>query len=185
MFTSPTPRKRPPEQGFTLVEILIVMVIVAILMIAAIPAYNAAKRTARYKDTVAAASSYRQAISSFQLDNGNLVPRAAIVPAVWPAGATFPYGPKNILGKYYMRSGAPSEVAHKTLRVYGAAGTSSVTTGTPPAGALATEVSAVQIAFPSPITFQIGVWTRKNSTTAWVLRCVQANTPLPPGTTAC
>ncbi|MBC7644135.1 MAG: type II secretion system protein [Thermoleophilia bacterium] len=185
MPTSPTSHKRPAEQGFGLIEVLIVMVILAILMAVAIPAYNSAKRAARYKDAVAAASSYRQAISSFQLDNGNLVPLASI-PGAWAGGASpDPAGPKNILTKYYLRSGAPSEVAHKTLRVYGSGGASSVSTGSVPTGALASHVAAVQIAFPSAITFQLGVWTRDSSAAPWKLRCVMANTVPPAGTTPC
>lgn len=178
MPTPPPSPKRPTEQGFTLVEIVIVMVILAILMAAAIPMYNSAKRTTRYKDAVAAAASYRQAISAFQLDNGYLVPLSTVgVPPVWAGGASpDPLGPKNMLGKYYMPGGAPSEVAHKTMRIYGAAGFSSVTTASVPTGAIPTQVTAVQIAFPSVSTFQLGVWTRDKNTSPWKLRCMTSNT---------
>ena len=178
MSATPTPARDSSEAGFTLTEMMIVLVIIAILMAVAIPSYLSAKRAAHYKDAVSAASSYRQAISSYQLDNGNLVPIVGI-PTIWKsvAGKPDPMGPINLLRAYYLRSGAPSEVAHGTLLVYGG----SVGTSVPaaPLGATTAQIAAVQIAFPSPTTYQLGVWTRKNATSPWTLRCEIANTAVP------
>jgi prepilin-type N-terminal cleavage/methylation domain-containing protein len=102
-------RDRSAERGFTLVEIIVVLVIVAILMAIILPSFGGAKHTSDHQMLVTAAQDYADAVESFRLDHDGLVPQTS---ADWPADAARAVlGPvDSITGKPYMHRGAPTGV---------------------------------------------------------------------------
>jgi prepilin-type N-terminal cleavage/methylation domain-containing protein len=105
-----TARHRTGEDGFTLVEIIVALVIVAILMAIAVPLLTGSKRSAYSRDALAAAESYAQAIDQYVADHGGQLPAmpsgAQTGTGAWPsaAGAT---GPLDLSNQPYMRAGVP------------------------------------------------------------------------------
>lgn len=107
-----TSAKRPviagAQSGFTLVELIVVMVIVGILLAIIIPTFLSAKHTARLKETISAATAYKQSISSFALDHGNRVPGFG-AGLEWPTPGPGPVD-LQVPPKPYFRSGAPDPI---------------------------------------------------------------------------
>jgi general secretion pathway protein G len=64
----PTSRQRGAAHGFTLVELLIVMTIIAVLMAIAIPSYKASVQAAREASLHEDLQVMRQAIDSYTMD---------------------------------------------------------------------------------------------------------------------
>ena len=60
------------SRGFTLVELLIVIVVIAILAAISIVAYNGIQQRARNTQTMQAVNSYVKAFKLYQADNGSL-----------------------------------------------------------------------------------------------------------------
>lgn len=94
----PRPRTRAAERGFSVVELIVVMVIVAILAAAAIMTFRSAKGTSYQKEAITAATTYSQAIASFQSDHAKRNP-SPTDPAHFAADKAL--GPLNLLGKPY------------------------------------------------------------------------------------
>ncbi|MCW2971898.1 MAG: hypothetical protein JWN72_171 [Thermoleophilia bacterium] len=107
------------ERGFSLIELIIAMVLVAIMMAVVIPQFFGSKAATRRKEAIAAGSAYRAAVSQFQADHGNRLPAAGAGTAPTATCAAGggdmtlisgkAAGPKNLLCKPYMR-GLPSGV---------------------------------------------------------------------------
>jgi type IV pilus assembly protein PilA len=64
------------QQGFTLIELMIVVAIIAILAAIALPAYSDYTKKAKVSEVITAASASRTAISEF-VANNNALPTAA------------------------------------------------------------------------------------------------------------
>ncbi|MBC7644368.1 MAG: prepilin-type N-terminal cleavage/methylation domain-containing protein [Thermoleophilia bacterium] len=95
-------KSEPPcEDGFTLVELLVVLVIIAILMAVAVMSFTGAKKTSYHRNAIAAAESYRDAVDAYMADNGNVAP--ALGSAAWSAASA---GPVDALvqNKPYIRT---------------------------------------------------------------------------------
>lgn len=109
------------EDGITLIEVMIVIVIVAILMSIAVPAFTTSRHTANSKLVRTTAASYREAIDAFTLDRSGRVPDTADANQ-WPASAIAagPLEPVNDprtgLPRTYLR-GTPTSVSDGTVLV--------------------------------------------------------------------
>lgn len=95
------------DHGFTLVELIIVMSIIAIMMAISYPMYKSTRETVRKKAIVAAAGSYAGVVSTYRADNANFTPTLGVA-TEWPAGSI--QGPLNkqfVPPKPYLRGGPP------------------------------------------------------------------------------
>ena len=63
-------------QGFTLIELMIVVAIIAILAAIALPAYSDYTKKAKISEVILAASAARTAVSEYAAANGTLPPAA-------------------------------------------------------------------------------------------------------------
>ncbi|MCB0877620.1 MAG: type II secretion system protein [Thermoleophilia bacterium] len=104
-------RARHAERGFTVVEMMVVLLIALILMGLAIIAFRGAKSSTYAKETVAAGSTYVQAVSGFQSDHANKNPTSADLVNASQPGMGF----KNLLGKPY--TAQPDAVANGRIGV--------------------------------------------------------------------
>jgi type IV pilus assembly protein PilA len=68
------------QQGFTLIELMIVVAIIAILAAIALPAYSDYTKKAKVSEVITAASASRTAISEFVANNNALPTAAEYVP---------------------------------------------------------------------------------------------------------
>ena len=64
------------KKGFTIVELLIVVVVIAILAAITIVAYNGIQNKAKNSQMVTATSAYAKAIKAYYISNGDTVPMA-------------------------------------------------------------------------------------------------------------
>jgi prepilin-type N-terminal cleavage/methylation domain-containing protein len=78
-------RVRTREQGFTLIEIGVVMLIIAIMIAMSVIHFRGAKRATQYKTAQAAATTYAEAIEAYMADNGQQAP--VMGSAAWPTGS--------------------------------------------------------------------------------------------------
>ena len=62
------------QQGFTLIELMIVVAIIAILAAIALPAYSDYTKKAKTSEVILAASAVRTAVSEYAAGNGKLPP---------------------------------------------------------------------------------------------------------------
>jgi prepilin-type N-terminal cleavage/methylation domain-containing protein len=164
------------ERGFTMVELLVVMVILAILLAIAIPTFRSGRQTAVTKNTIVSAQTYRDAINGFKLDHSNRAPTIGAAND-WPAATSLGPRQPNLSGSAvlrYMRTGAPDAVTKGMVNIAAGApsgtappsaamGTSCASHPTEPCGALTYQVSAVT-------GYQLAVWVRKGS--AWKRLCI-------------
>lgn len=98
---------RVSEAGFTLVELMVVLVIVCILIGVSIPMFNGARQSSNIKAVVSSSAVYRAAIAQFRLDHANRVP--ILGSPDWPAATDDErrLGPRDMLGRPYLRNGIP------------------------------------------------------------------------------
>lgn len=82
MNTSTNPQRRPARPGFTLVEILTVIVIIGILAAIAIPAINGAVRTARATAMKLDVNAIDAAVVRYELEFGDFPPDFSSYPIV-------------------------------------------------------------------------------------------------------
>lgn len=73
------------SRGFTLVELLIVIVVIAILAAISIVAYNGIQQRARNTQTMQAVNSYVKAFKLYQADNGSLPTDTGCLGANYPS----------------------------------------------------------------------------------------------------
>ncbi|WP_199680057.1 MULTISPECIES: pilin [unclassified Xanthomonas] len=71
--------KKNMQQGFTLIELMIVIAIIAILAAIALPAYSDYTKKAKVSEVVLAASAGRTALSEFSAANNGACPSGNII----------------------------------------------------------------------------------------------------------
>lgn len=110
----PTAHDDRSQGGFTLLEILVVLTILALLMAIAIATMSAATRNAQAQAVTEAAVRYDSAIRNFRRDHGNRVPVQGS--SDWPVAVE---GPVAVTRRPYLRSGVPETVAREQVRIGG------------------------------------------------------------------
>jgi len=113
-----TARGRRSEAGFTIIEILVVMIIMGALAAIVISSFRGTRSAVNSRTVIAVATTYATGIRAFQLDHGNRVPNPAVA-RDWPRGAAagnplHDRGPLDELGRHYLRNGAPEPMQSGT-----------------------------------------------------------------------
>lgn len=103
-----------PERGFTLIEIMVVMLILAVLLGLVISSFRGARHTTAYRTAQSAATSYAEAIEAYMADNGQVPPKMKVGSAAWPATPRSVRigGPRDVMmrDKRYLPRAAPEAV---------------------------------------------------------------------------
>lgn len=111
-------RRRAPEAGLGLIEIIVVLLIILVLTAIAISTFRSTKRTTQFKSAQAAAATYAEAIEAYMQDNGQTPP--PLGGAAWPTTprAALIGGPRDAMlrnpdgsAKRYMPRAAPEAVS--------------------------------------------------------------------------
>lgn len=77
------------KQGFTIVELLIVIVVIGILAAITVVAFNGIQQRAQNNQTVSAVAAWVKALNSYRIDNGAYPPQWACM------GSGYKYGPSG------------------------------------------------------------------------------------------
>lgn len=173
---------RAHERGFTLLEMLIVVIVLAIIFAIALSKFSGAKKSAYFNDGKTVGTAYMQAVSQYQADFANRHPPMTGPPALRWSGnntAATQRGPLNLTGQPYLKSTPESVTA-------GRVGVSVNTNcGAPgaPSGAT-TQTAWVSVCYLAEPRFWVRVIARKNSGALWTgsgaLACYMgAPTPKP------
>jgi type IV pilus assembly protein PilE len=88
-------RKMPADRGFTLIELMITVAIVAILAAVALPSYSAYVQRANITDAVKGLSEMRLKMEQYFQDNRSWTPAAGIQPCQPGGGAPLPANTAN------------------------------------------------------------------------------------------
>lgn len=109
--------------GFTLIEVLVVMAIVALLLAVTIPTFSGSRHAGDAKVVEGVAVHYRDGIAEFQFEHANRVPEMARA-SDWSTGTQQEMwnGPIDMKGEPYLRQ-IPESVADGSV-TFGGPGTS-------------------------------------------------------------
>jgi len=118
---------RKNQGGFTLVELMIVVIIVGILAAVAIPMYQGATERAKASEAVAALGTIRGAMRVYYAEHGTYVNAVFIDNAQVTAGSILDVSDTDLLGRYfstecYTFNGAPTAAAY-SIECLGSAST--------------------------------------------------------------
>ena len=118
---------RKNQGGFTLVELMIVVIIVGILAAVAIPMYQGATERAKASEAVAALGTIRGAMRVYYAEHGTYVNANFIDNAQVTAGSVLDVSDTDLLGRYfssecYTFDGAPTAAAY-SIECLGSAST--------------------------------------------------------------
>ena len=115
------------RNGFTLVELMIVVIIVGVLAAVAIPMYQLAAEKAKASEAVAALGSIRTALRSYYAEHSTYVNASFVDGAQVTAGGVLEVTDTDLLGRYfssecYTFEGAPTANAYSITCDGGAVG---------------------------------------------------------------
>ncbi|MCW2920289.1 MAG: hypothetical protein JWL76_163 [Thermoleophilia bacterium] len=163
---APRTQARRTEAGFTMLEMMIVVIIMAILALALMKAFGGAKKGAYANEGKTVGSSYMQAISQYHADFANHHPNAAAWSGSSPA-ATAERGPLNLTAQPYMKNipeGVSAGRVGVSVNVAANCGTGAAPSA--PAGAGA-QTSWVAVCYMTEPRFFIKVYSHKASGAPW------------------
>lgn len=110
------------ERGFTVIELLVVMLIIAALMAIVIPKLTGARESGRTASVLAAAQSYAEAVDGFALDHTGRVP--VLGSADWPVADRGPLQPIPMAGSgtlpSYLGRTVPEQVSGSSVDIVSA-----------------------------------------------------------------
>jgi prepilin-type N-terminal cleavage/methylation domain-containing protein len=120
---------RRNQKGFTLVELMIVVIIVGILAAVAIPMYQGATERAKASEAVAALGTIRGAMRVYYAEHGTYVNAAFVDNAQVTVSSILDVSDTDLLGRYfstecYSFNGAPTATAY-SIECLGSASTAS------------------------------------------------------------
>ncbi len=154
------------EQGFSMMELIVVMTIVAILGAIAMIAFHGAKASASMNEAKSTASSYAQAVSQYQNDHGRRNPPDM----AGNNGDVQQRGPKNLVGAYYLRSVSDSVTAGRvgvTWVSSPAMNGACASGGKPSPADASTQTGWVTICLGADPAYAVRVSARANSSASW------------------
>ena len=156
------------SDGFTLIELVMVMIILAILIAMSMPYLLGSKNAVRFKSTVTAARAYDDAVSAYKLQNRDRNPVEGT--AQWAGNE----GPIDVLNRPYLRGGVPETVDSRQVKLdFGTAG--------PPTGNY-----HGQVVYRRFDNFQYAFLVRVKEKGTWKDKCTVSNVSSPPlGVPAC
>lgn len=180
-------RRLHADGGFTLVELITVLIILAVLMAVAIPTYTSAKKASIVKATTATALSYKKAVAAFTLDHQGRVP--AWNTTDWPmttrspehpAGSDGPVYPADYSAaggpvKLYMRGGVPETVSAGQVAIVDSA----------TAGVAQSVRGLVVYTTSGAAIFRLDVYARTRSSKPFRYVCSTGNSELASGLREC
>ncbi len=159
------------ERGFSLIELLVVMAVIAVLMSIAVMAFRSARYTVNTNEARTVGSAYMQAVSQYQADHANLNPTLT---GSSPS-ADIEKGPLNLLNKPYLKS-IPDAISHGRIGVsMGGANCS----GTAVAGA-GSRVGWVSVCYGPPPQHYVRVAARRDPSAATWTICYMGSTTATP-----
>jgi prepilin-type N-terminal cleavage/methylation domain-containing protein len=89
------------QKGFTLVELMIVVIIVGILAAVAIPMYQGATERAKASEAVAALGTIRGAMRVYYAEHGTYVNANFVTDAQVTAGSVLDVSDTDLMGRYF------------------------------------------------------------------------------------
>jgi prepilin-type N-terminal cleavage/methylation domain-containing protein len=174
------------EQAFTLIELLIVLVIVAVLMAIVLPSFGSTKDAANRGKVTLVAQSYDQAMSSFASDHMGKIPKPGT--ADWPSIPRGPLEPATRVGQTtgqaYLRS-----VPESVNAADASAGDVTLLQSSPAAGGstggkLGT-VAIVVAPGATPTQYRVEVWAAQRGNFPAKATCVLGTYQVPSGVPKC
>lgn len=163
--TTTRPQAHACERGFTTLELIVGLLIVAILAAISITAFSGSKKATYALEGKSVGSAYMQAVSQYHADFANRHPPTTGPAALKWSGnntAAAKRGPLNLLGQPYLKS-APDAVSIGRVGI--SVNTNCGAPGTP-SGA-STQTAWVSVCYLAAPRLWIRVIARKNSSAAW------------------
>jgi prepilin-type N-terminal cleavage/methylation domain-containing protein len=110
-------RKGTCQKGFTLVELMIVVIVVGVLAAVAIPMYTLASEKAKASEAVAALGSIRTAMRSYYAEHGTYINASFVDGAAVTVGDILDVTDSDLMGRYfstecYSFNGPPTATAY-------------------------------------------------------------------------
>jgi prepilin-type N-terminal cleavage/methylation domain-containing protein len=163
------------EGGFSLIELIIVMVIVAILVAGAVLSQKGSKTAVNRQDAIVAAHSLQKSVEAFRRDREGRVP-SRLANGATPADWNGTRGPVDQdLNRPYMQAPWPTNVSMAAR-----AGATTLATSTV-AGTLSVSYDALGVAGPASVSTTYRITVRDGSTVV----CTIGNDPALTGGETC
>lgn len=147
------------ERAFTLIEIIVALLIVAVLMSIAIGGFRGARHESRKGLVRTAAQSYAEAIDAFALDHAGRVP--SFGGADWPKATSGPAKPNTVRasGATYLGTAIPDPVSAGNIDITGTSPSGGSAPASPSVlGTIAYRVQPPVAPATSSTKYRVEVW---------------------------